>query len=149
MKVNVTEEVLYSLIKNLHQKSECSMSYGQFAKQNGKCESHTSYVYIITRKDLTFPQQCVQSCHAAINAAGEFSFQVHPHLVLCSVSNEKELQNLCDKIRCAGILFTSFREPDLGNCLTAIATEPVWGRGRKVFRHLHLLDESPTQIKEN
>ena len=114
------------------------MDYGQLEKN--KTDELTPYVYVVTRKDLSFSQQCVQSCHAAINAANKFPSEVHPHLVLCSVSNENELYRLCNKIQRSEIRFTFFEEPDIGNSLTAIATEPIFGRDRKIFAHLHLME---------
>lgn len=75
-------------------------------------------------------QQAVQSAHAAI----DFCFQ-HPnkaspwhkdsnYLVMLSVKDEESLEKLIAKCNDNFVNYTPFREPDLGNCLTAIALEP-------------------------
>jgi len=62
--------------------------------------------------------------------------------VLCAVKNECELFKASKKISSKSINFASFREPDLDNQLTAIATEPVRGETRKVFKDFQLIKEN-------
>jgi peptidyl-tRNA hydrolase len=82
---------------------------------------------VVSRKDLNPGQQAVQSGHAAL----DFTFQ-HPgqaaewhkssnFLIYLSVNNEQELSVLSEKLKLSGVKVTEFREPDLGNQLTAIA----------------------------
>lgn len=84
----------------------------------------------ITRSDLTYGQQAVQSTHAAINFVFEHRGRVGPwfeksnYLVQLSVSNENELLKLIEKCEKLGLTYTAFREPDLNDSITAIAIEP-------------------------
>jgi hypothetical protein len=93
------------------------------------------------RRDLAHPQQVVQACHASLEAARSFlpPDHEHPHVVVCGVRDELRLGRWLDRLRAAGIRFRAFFEPDLGNRLTAVATEPVRGPRRHVFRDLRLL----------
>ena len=98
-------------------------------------------MYIITRRDLSFPTQAVQSAHAAIEATKAFYSEsdIHPHICLCSVRDEKRLRHDMDKLRAMGIRIKEFYEPDIGNQLTAFATEPIIGDRRHLFRNFQLL----------
>lgn len=96
---------------------------------------------MITRRDLPLEQRCVQSCHALIEATSQFNYlkEEHPHLVLCEVRNENKLIAACSKLEKANIKFKIFREPDRNNEITALATEPICGEERKVFKDFQLL----------
>ena len=99
-------------------------------------------MYVIVRQDLTPPQQAVQGIHAAFSVARQFSVPPHEYVVLCAVRNEQQLLRWQAKITQAGIAVCAFREPDLDNTLTAIATEPVCGEDRRLFRQLQLVKEN-------
>lgn len=99
---------------------------------------------VVTRADLSPAQQAVQAAHAAI----DFCFQ-HPgraspwhaqsnYLVLLALKNEQELLTLIS--RCQDVLLdhTVFREPDLGNPVTAVAIEPS-AATQKLVRRIPLL----------
>jgi len=60
----------------------------------------------------------------------------HPHIVFCKTNN---LQKEIDKLNINNIQYNTFIEPDLDNSLTAIATEPIMGDGRKLFNKLQLV----------
>jgi hypothetical protein len=94
---------------------------------------------VIVRNDLTPPQQAVQAVHAALSVARQFSVPLHEHVVLCAVPNERQLLRWQSKIASSGIAVCAFREPDLGNEFTALATEPVYGEDRRLFRQLQLV----------
>jgi len=96
-------------------------------------------VYVLVRRDLTTSQQAVQAIHASLEAARRFSIPRHEYVVLCAVRNERQLLRWTHKLQQAGIGFCAFREPDLGNEFTAIATEPVVGEDRRLFRQLQLV----------
>lgn len=100
-----------------------------------------SYTYAITRKDLSFPQQAVQAGHAAIEAARKYlkPDDEHPSLILCAMKNEAQLTNAADNLERQGIRIQRFYEPDIGNQLTAIATEPLSGEARKAMRKFQLI----------
>lgn len=96
----------------------------------------------MTRRDLTPEQQSVQAIHAAIEAARQGLVDpnsAHPHLVFCAVSDEAALYRLAEKLDAAGIRYRPFYEPDRFHQLTAIATEPVFGERRKLFKSLQLV----------
>jgi len=61
-----------------------------------------------------------------------------PHIVLCGVSKEK-LNQLMAKLEDRCISFRYFKEPDIGNEITAFATRPLQGKERKLFSNLKLL----------
>jgi peptidyl-tRNA hydrolase len=72
----------------------------------------------------------LQSAHAAV----DFQHQ-HPeiakkwnsqsnYLIILSVENEEQLLKYLEKIKYRGIKHTAFREPDIGDQLTAIGIEP-------------------------
>ena len=92
-------------------------------------------MYIITRRDLHPGQQAVQSIHAMRQFTAEHSeidrswFENSNYLGLLSVANEDELEKLIYKASSKDIRFSVFREPDIGNKITAIALEPCdWSR---------------------
>lgn len=87
-------------------------------------------LYVITRNDLSPGQQAVQSIHAAIQFAHEHFdinkcwFEQSNYLGLLSVNNEDELHKLIDKALQNNIRLSIFKEPDIGDKVTAIALEP-------------------------
>jgi len=94
------------------------------------------------RDDLSIPQQCVQSCHAAIEMARMYmnGTETHPHLVLCN-TDEQTIEKLLYKAKQKEIKTYIFREPDIGNIITAFSTTPIKGDKRKVFSNLKLMRE--------
>lgn len=74
--------------------------------------------------------QGVQSIHAAMQFAFEHPetnrewFHKSNYLGFLSVANEKELERLIERARAHEIKFSIFREPDVGDQITAIALEP-------------------------
>lgn len=94
---------------------------------------------MITRRDLSFEQQACQAIHAARLSARDFPFREEPHLCLCTVKNEARLQLELEKLRSLGIEISEWREPDRNNELTAIATGPIRGDQRRLFRNFQLL----------
>ena len=91
---------------------------------------------------MSTPQQAVQSCHAAIEAALSFGrLPDHPFVVICGLESEAKLLNAQSKLTALGIKCHPFREPDIGNQLTAVACEPVYGEQRRAFRSYQLIKE--------
>jgi len=103
-------------------------------------EDETEYIYVITRNDLTIPQQTVQSCHACIEATKNFHDNIrgHPHLVVCGVEDELQLIKVIGYLE-EKIPFIVWREPDMDDQITAIATIPISGEQRKLFRKFKLI----------
>lgn len=99
---------------------------------------------IVVRKDLS-PGQCAVQCgHAAIDFIFEFpDIARHWHntsnyLIFLEIENESELEGLIAKCRLNFLKVTEFREPDLGDSLTAIAIEPS-DITQKLTKKLNLL----------
>jgi hypothetical protein len=108
-------------------------------------------VYVLVRRDISPGQQVVQACHAAAKAAVLYNgkLEVDPHVVVCGVKTETALFRAIEKLNENGIRCQWFIEPDMGNQVTAIATEPVYGDARRVFRNYQLLKpEAPKQFAE-
>lgn len=87
----------------------------------------------------------MQGIHAAIeiSRSGNIPPSIpHPHVVFCSVRDEWALEVCCERLSANGIIFSRFIEPDRNNELTAIATAPVNGEARKLFRRLKLVKGS-------
>ena len=59
--------------------------------------------------------------------------------MLLAVPDEFSLELAARRLRAHYIRYSAFREPDLGDSLTAIATEPVDGDTRRLFRKFPLL----------
>ena len=74
--------------------------------------------------------KAVQSTHAAINFIFEHPGRAGPwfynsnYLVQLEVHTEKQLELLIQKCKEYQLLHTVFREPDIGNQITAVAIEP-------------------------
>ena len=87
-------------------------------------------LYIITRSDLSPGYQAVQSIHALrefINDHPDIDNQWYlnsNYIGLLSVKNEYDLKELMNKASAKGIRVSAFREPDIGDAITAIAMEP-------------------------
>lgn len=93
-------------------------------------------LYIVTRKDLTKSQQAVQAGHAlAEYLLKNNTTWDNGTLVYLSVPNKDILNYLTLRLKQDNISYTKFREPDLGDELTAIAS---LGSNRH-FKYLKLL----------
>ena len=84
---------------------------------------------IVTRKDITPGYQLVQSTHSIIQFAFEQpkiakEWYKDPYLAVLSTQDENSLKQLISKAKEKGIKVSIFREPDIGNAITAIALEP-------------------------
>jgi hypothetical protein len=58
--------------------------------------------------------------------------------VLCEVKNEEELNSVAYRLEQNCICFEPFFEPDIGNQITAIASGPVYGDTRRLFKRYRL-----------
>lgn len=105
----------------------------------------TPYIYAFIRKDLSFPQQVVQTAHATIEATKSFlnNELEHPHFIVLSIKDEQQLYKAAQKLDKAGIQYRIFTEPDRNNEATAIATEPIFGENRRLFRSYRCLGDNP------
>lgn len=100
-----------------------------------------SYVYVIVRTDLPQPHLTVQAAHAAIAATHSFNVanRTHPHLVVCGVANENELNGLFNRLKEQGVPCCGWYEDDMNDSLTAVATGALRGCDRKPLKRLKLL----------
>ncbi len=99
-------------------------------------------MYVFVRTDLSHSQRAVQSAHAAVEVARKGHIPPSdpvPNLVLLGIASESELESIADSLSPLGIESVSFREPDLGGSLTAVATAPVSHGLRRHFRRFKLL----------
>lgn len=82
-------------------------------------------MFVIVRKDLSRSQQAVQAGHALAEYLlhSQFSRWQNGTLIYLGVKGLKQLENLKRKFQNSGISYTEFKEPDLNNETTAIATE--------------------------
>ena len=93
---------------------------------------------------MTAGYRAVQSTHAAINFIFEHPGRAGPwwkesnYLVQLEVNNEDELKALIQKLDRHQLCYSAFREPDIGNQITAVAIEPS-EITQKLVRKLPLL----------
>ena len=83
-------------------------------------------LYVIVRKDLTPSQRAVQAGHAlaAYLLHGSFLRRwQNETLIYLGVKGLKQLENLKRKFKYDGIEYVEFKDPDLDNETTAIATD--------------------------
>ena len=108
-----------------------------------------TYTYVLVREDLSIAQQAVQACHACLDSGKYLPHSGdHPHLCLLTVRNEEQLlewERWLSTQTQFGV--RSFREPDLGDSLTAIAVVGVRGRDRNVFRNLPLFQKEKAHVE--
>ena len=105
---------------------------------------------MLIRKDLPHSTQVVQASHACIEATKAFLTDQeidHPHLVVLGVNSQEQLHNSAKKLEKAGIRFRVFIEPDRDNESTALATEPISGETRRIFKNYKCLGNNHEIIK--
>ena len=85
---------------------------------------------MITHNELPADYQIPQAMHAAMEFSQQFKeecaswhFRSNSVIVLAA-KNDKELWEFSQKLKREGLKFSEFREPDIGNELTAIAIVP-------------------------
>lgn len=84
-------------------------------------------LYIITHSDLPLKYQVPQSNHAAMEFAAQYPAEFlewhkkSNSIIVLNCQNERKLVEFAQKLRDKGIKFSEFREPDIGDELTAIS----------------------------
>ena len=98
---------------------------------------------VITRQDLSPGYQAVQAAHAAIDFQHQYP-QIakdwnknSKYLIILSVENEEKLKKYIRKFQNANLYHVVFKEPDIGNEITAICVQPS-EKSRKLTAHLPL-----------
>ena len=81
-------------------------------------------LYVVVRKDLSKSQQAVQGGHALAEYVlrNRDTDWDNGTLVYLGIRDESELISLTKKLDCDRICHISFREPDIGDQMTAIAS---------------------------
>ena len=94
-------------------------------------------MFVIVRKDLTTSQQAVQAGHALAEYLlhGPFSRWQNGTLIYLGVKGLRQLENIKHKFDMEDIPYMEFREPDLNNETTAIATD----KNNSIIERLNLL----------
>lgn len=94
-------------------------------------------LYVIVRKDLSAPQRAVQAGHAVAEflLRGPSTEWKNGTLVYLGVDNLFQLEKLKYQLKVNDVSFVEFKEPDIGNETTAIATDTKI----KYFKKLNLL----------
>lgn len=83
-------------------------------------------LFVIVRKDLSTSQRAVQAGHAlaAYLLHGSFLRRwKNETLIYLGVKGLKQLENLKKRFEFEGIEYVEFRESDIGNEITALATD--------------------------
>ena len=93
------------------------------------------------RRDLSQPQQVVQACHSSIEASKAFLCGLidHPSVIVCGIKGEPQLHSVASWLDTNGVKYKKFHEPDIGNQLTSISTEPIYDDQRNKFKKYQLL----------
>ena len=92
-------------------------------------------LYVLVRKDLSVSYRAVQAGHAVAEWLLHDQSWYNNTLIYLGVLDEDELNHWAEKLSIKGIKWVGFREPDIGNELTAIATHTEG----KIFNKLKLL----------
>lgn len=92
-------------------------------------------LYVLVRKDLPESYRAVQAGHAVAAWLLRDRSWNNETLIYLSVPNEASLYRWANKLDLKGVNWVDFREPDIGNQMTAMA---VLSDG-KIFKNLKLL----------
>lgn len=87
---------------------------------------------------MTIPQIVVQASHAAIQANLPNN-ENHPHLVVIGIKSEEKLKNALNYVKSLGFSVFPFIEPDIGDQMTAFATQIISQENKKFFKKFQCL----------
>lgn len=102
-----------------------------------------SKLVVVIREDLAPGAQLAQACHAAQkycfdhHEAAKAWYDASNTIAILACPNEAYLDRLATEAATKGIRLSSFREPDLGDSLTALCLEPS-AKTKKLCWHLPL-----------
>ena len=83
---------------------------------------------MVTRADLPPGVQAVQAVHAAIEFALAYPHRLVDTVALLAARDELELSWLLSELHRANMTHRAFREPGLGDALTAVAIDSAGAR---------------------
>ncbi|MNR71488.1 hypothetical protein D3C71_21140 [compost metagenome] len=111
-------------------------------------QSDKTYVYALIRRDIPLSQQLVQVGHAALEAGRHHYGQDDPiaSFIVLEVPDREALMTAAGKLQKNGIEHTVFFEPDFGMGQSALASRPVSGKERHVFRRWPLWREQGAAV---
>lgn len=101
------------------------------------------YSYFFTRQDIFDEYQLVQTAHVALELGAALKERNIPvndlYFTNCGVANLEELDEVKRVLESMGVPFVEFREPDIGNEVTAIGCFPIKEHRRGLLRNYPLL----------
>lgn len=102
----------------------------------------------MVRIDLTLPQQICQAVHAAYESGMRLAEPTEyvDRTVICQVPDEDGLLKAKHYIEQKGIRTILFREPDIDNQATAMATEPMSELDRRKLSKFKLWEGNPCLV---
>lgn len=84
---------------------------------------YSEKLYVVLRKDLSPSQRIVQAGHAIAQYMLEDPIWKNTTLVCLGVKNLGQLEKLKTRLDMKNVKFSEFREPDINDELTAIASD--------------------------
>jgi hypothetical protein len=96
------------------------------------------YIYLFVRKDLSVPQQVIQTVHAAQLTGWACGNLQVPNAVLVGAQSEDDLLTIREYLIDHDVPHEMFYEPDVF-AYTAIATYPLKGKERAPLKHFQLM----------
>lgn len=111
----------------------------QLCKKFYREDGEYGHSYVFVRNNLTCSHTAVQGSHALLELSQKFTFKYHPSLVYLVVKSEFKLKKVIQELIDNNIDFCLFREPTMNNEITAVATEPIYGSKREIFKRYQLL----------
>lgn len=106
------------------------------AKENNLIDR--KYVYFFVDKTIPIVQYIVQTAHVAYVAGHQLS-TVDPYHTHFVIFETEDIKNDVTFLFKNNIKFRTFNEPDLGNKITAIVTEPLEIKKKLLFQDFKLL----------
>ena len=97
------------------------------------------YVYVFIRKDISYEQQLVQAAHAALELGMKYpNIKDQCSIVIVGVKNKNELLKVSNRLKDNNVDFEMFFEPDFDMGESALATRPIVGEERLLFKKYNL-----------
>lgn len=99
-------------------------------------KSEPEYMFIFVRQDISPEYQAVQGMHVAYKAGHHFkSNPDETYFVLVGVPNEESLEEIKEKLDANAVGSVEFKEPDIGNVVTAVASEPIKAHRKRFLKN--------------
>lgn len=105
-------------------------------------DNEPDYLFIFVRQDISREQQAVQAAHATFVAGAKFTHKSpeQVYFVLIGVEDEIRLADIARMLEERETAHVLFREPDLDNSITAIATAPMKEHQKRFLKHFKKLE---------